>query len=154
MLILIYYLVYCKGGNDTTQPDNQNNNMPVNPLYMLSKQDFWFQHFQGCDNAPPAAGETLELPANGNFTVELAHNRAFTTLSYGGTETTEWPDGGIHPEDWNGWNGTGEGCIQNDGALHVQNETSATGTAFAISYESELSQVTLENLAVFTVLQQ
>jgi hypothetical protein len=46
--------------------------------------------------------------------------------------------------------------IANDqlGALHVQNETAATGSAFAISYESDLSKVTLENLVVFTVLEQ
>jgi hypothetical protein len=36
----------------------------------------------------------------------------------------------------------------------VQNETSATGTAFAIAYESDLAKVTLENLVVFTVAEQ
>lgn len=30
----------------------------------------------------------------------------------------------------------------------------AAGTAFAISYQSDLSAVTMENLAVFTVLEQ
>jgi hypothetical protein len=119
----------------------------------LTKSDWWFQHDRGCDKVPPAAGEFLELPAGKNVTVELAHNQAFTTLSYNGTQCTEWPDGGQHPEDWNG-GGIGEGCIQNDGALHTQNETAAYGTAFAISYESDMSAVTMENLAVFTVLQQ
>jgi hypothetical protein len=38
--------------------------------------------------------------------------------------------------------------------MHVQNQTSATGTAFAISYESDITEVTMENLAVFTVLEQ
>lgn len=37
----------------------------------------------------------MELPAGGNFTVELAGNRAFTTFSYGGKKATEWPDGKI-----------------------------------------------------------
>jgi hypothetical protein len=145
--------MYCRGGNDTTQ-DDQNTNLAVNPLYMLSKEDWWFQHDRGCDRVPPPDGEFLELPARGTFTVEHAHNRAFTTLSYGGKLVTDWPDGGQHPEDWTGWTGEGEGCIQDDGALHVQNETSATGTAFAISYHSDISEVTLENLAVFTVLEQ
>jgi hypothetical protein len=145
--------MYCRGGNSTTT-DDQNTNLAVNPLYQLSQKDWWFQHDRGCDGAPPAAGEFLELPARGSFTAELAHNRAFTTLSYDGQFVTSWPDGKQHPDDWNGWTGEGEGCIQDDGALHVQNETSATGTAFAISYHSDISEVTLENLAVFTVAEQ
>jgi hypothetical protein len=105
--------MYCRGGNDTTK-DDQNTNLAVNPLYMLSKTDFWFQHDRGCDKAPPPPGEFLNLPANGEFTAELAHNRAFTTLSYNGQFVTDWPDGKTHPEDWNGGN-IGEGCIQDDG---------------------------------------
>ena len=35
--------------------------------------------------------------------------------------------------------------------MHVQNQSAAQGTAFAISYESELERVTLENLVVFSV---
>ena len=93
----------------------------------------------------------MELPARGSFTVELAHNRAFTTLSYNGSLTSEWPDGKEHPEDWHGPNGE---CLPDDGALHTINETTAAETAFAISYESDISQVTMENLAVFTVLEQ
>jgi hypothetical protein len=144
--------MYCKGGNVSTI-DDSNTDTAVNPLYMLIQEQWWFQHDRGCDVVPPPDGEFLELPAGGSFTVELAHNRAQTTLSYNGQFTSEWPDGNTHPEDWNG-GGIGEGCIQNDGAMHVQNETSATGTAFAISYESELSAVTMENLVVFTVLEQ
>ena len=144
--------MYCKGGNVTGVDDNNTDNA-VNPLYMMTQDQWWFQHYQGCDSVPPPEGEFLELPANGEFTVELAHNRAQTTLSYGGQFAGEWPDGQPHPEDWNG-GGVGEGCIQNDGAMHVQNQTMATGTAFAISYESDLSAVTMENLAVFTVLEQ
>jgi hypothetical protein len=146
--------MYCRGG-PVAGEDNQNTNTVVNPLYQFSKEDWWFQHERGCDKVPPPAGEFLELPAGGSFTVEHAHNRAFTTLSYDGKFTTQWPDGKDHPEDWNGLAADpGEGCIQDDGALHVQNETSATGTAFAISYQSDLSKVTMENLAVFTVLEQ
>jgi len=145
--------MYCRGGNITNE-DNENTNNAVNPAYMLKKNDWWFQRWQGCDLVPPPKGEFLELPANGQFTVELAHNRAFTTLSYNGRLVTDWPDGKNHSDNWNGWTGKGEGCIQDDGALHVQNETSATGTAFAISYQSDLAAVTLENLVVFTALKQ
>jgi hypothetical protein len=143
--------MYCRGGADPTK-DDQNTNLAVNPLWKLAKQDWWFQHDRGCDKVPPKAGEFLELPANGKFTVELAHNRAFTTLSYKGEMVSDWPDGKDHPEDWNGWgtDGTPSVCLKDDGALHTYNETSAGGTAFAISYNSNIKDVTMENLVVFT----
>ena len=101
-----------------------------------------------------AAGrEVLELPAGGSFTVELAHNRAQTTLSYGGQYASDWPDGKDHPEDWAG-PGSPPDCIQDDGAMHTNNQSMAAGTAFAISYQSDLADVTIDNLAVFTVLEQ
>ena len=144
--------MYCRGGADSNV-DDQNTNLAVNPLYDLKKEDWWFQHHRGCDAVPPKAGEFLKLPANGDFTVELAHNRAATTLSYDGEFVSDWPDGKEHPEDWNGWNngGTPAVCLE-DGALHTYNESSAGGTAFAISYHSDLKDVTMENLVVFTTL--
>jgi hypothetical protein len=117
---------------------------------LLILADRWFQHDRGCDAVPPAAGSILNLPAGGSFTVELAHNQAQTTLSYDGKYTSAWPDGKDHPDDWNG-PGTAAVCLQDDGALHTQNETMAAGTAFAISYNADLKDVTMENLAVFTV---
>ena len=145
--------MYCKGGNVTGVDDN-NTNTAVNPPYQKTQDEWWFQHYQGCDVMPPPEGEFLELTAGGTFTVELAHNRAQTALSYGGQYTSEWPDGQQHPENWGGDPTDGEGCIQDGGAMHVQNQSMATGTAFAISYESSTSAVTMENLAVFTVLEQ
>jgi len=142
--------MYCRGGPNPGQ-DDQNTNTVVSPLFNLRRQDWWFQHDRGCDRVPPAPGNFLDLPAGGSFTVELAHNRAQTTLSYNGQFTSDWPDGNWHPEDWNG--GTeGEGCIQDDGAMHTRSQAWAGGTAFAISYNSDISQVTMENLVVFTVL--
>jgi len=66
---------------------------------------------------------------------------------------TEWPDGSQHPEDWNGGN-VGEGCIQDGGYMHVQNQSTAKGTTFAIAYESDLSKIAMEDLVIFTVLEQ
>ncbi|KAI1174144.1 hypothetical protein F4777DRAFT_555396 [Nemania sp. FL0916] len=143
--------MYCKGG-PVAGVDDQNTNTAVNPLYQLSFKDFWFQHDRGCDQVPPPSGEFLQLPAGGKVTVELAHNRAQTTLSYGGANTSDWPDGKSHPEDWNGNNVPGEGCIQDDGAMHTSNHSTAAGTALAISYHSNIAEVTLENLVVFSVL--
>jgi hypothetical protein len=145
--------MYCKGGN-VTGVDDANTDSAVNPLYQKTQSDWWFQHYQGCDAVPPPEGEFLELPAGGSFTVELAHNRGQTSLSFGGEFTSEWPDGQSHPEDWSGDPTDGEGCIQDDGAMHVQNQSMATGTAFAISYQSEIESVTMEDLVVFTVLEQ
>jgi hypothetical protein len=71
-----------------------------------------------CDDFPPPNGAFLELlvfcfvlcsvslttvarsPAGGDFTVEIASNRAKTTLSYNGRDTTDWPDGADHPDDY------------------------------------------------------
>lgn len=144
--------MYCFGGPDVST-DDANTNTAVAPLYDLSREDWWFQHDRGCDAAPPADGDILELPAGGSFTVELAHNRAQTTLSYDGKFTSAWPDGNEHPEDWAG-PGSPPDCIQDDGAMHTNNQTMAAGTAFAISYQSDMAKVTMENLAVFTVLEQ
>jgi len=142
--------MYCLGGPEPGQ-DDQNNNVPVWPLYQLSKADWWFQHDRGCDRVPPPAGEFLELPAGGSFTVEIANNRAFSTLGHEGRLVTDWTDGGNHPEDYRG-PGNPPGCIVETGSLHTNNQSMAAGTAFAISYQSELSAVTMENLVVFTVL--
>lgn len=143
--------MYCLNGS---QPgvNNQNTNDAVQPLFMLNKSDWWFHHTNNCDQFPPNEGEFLELPANGVFTVELAVNRAFTTLSYNGTMTALFGDGQNHPGlgvTSEGKNGTD--CIVNPN-IHTQNQSMAAGTAFAISYTSDLKQVTPENLVVFTVL--
>lgn len=38
--------------------------------------------------------------------------------------------------------------------MHAHDQSTAAGTAFAISYQSDLSKVTMENLVVFSVLEQ
>jgi hypothetical protein len=139
--------MYCKGGN--TSINDANSDTAVNPLYQLPQPERWFQHDRSCD---PPNGEFLELPAGGPFTVELAHNRAQTTLSFNGAETSEWPDGKQHPEDWNAA-AEGAECLI-DGAMHASNDSTTAGTAFAISYESGLSAVTIKNLVVFMTLEQ
>ncbi|KAK7744326.1 hypothetical protein SLS62_010284 [Diatrype stigma] len=148
--------MYCLNG---TEPgvDNPNTDTVIAPLYNLTQKDWWMQHNRGCDQFPPDDGDSLELPAGGSFSVEIAQNRAFTTLSYDAKFVTDWPDGKTHPDDWHSIdpskclndNPGGEG-----GAFHTHNQSTTAGTAFAISYNSEISQVTLDNLAVFSVLEQ
>ncbi|CAK5270782.1 unnamed protein product [Mycena citricolor] len=137
--------MYCLNG---TQPgvDDQNTNDIVNPLFNLTKTDWWFHHYDGCDQLPPADGDFLDLPANGEFTVELAVNRAFTTLSFGGANV------GVFPDGQNYTNGLGGLDCISDPNIHTQNQSMAAGSAFAISYTSNLQDVTPENLVVFTTL--
>lgn len=142
--------MYCLTG--PADPKDPNDNTPVWPLFNHTKEDWWFQHHRQCDAFPPAAGDILSLPANGAFTVELAHNRGQTTLTNPDASKFVWPDAKDHPDDWNSWEGPGSSCLS-DGALHTYNETNAHGTAFAISYESDLKKVTMENLVVFSTLQ-
>ncbi|KNZ77897.1 hypothetical protein J132_03173 [Termitomyces sp. J132] len=121
--------MYCRNGPQTA--DDENASAPVTPLYMLPKSLWWFHHVDGCDQFPPPEGQFLELPAGKEFTVEIASNRATTTLSYDGQYISDWVDGQPHTDAFN--------------------ETMAAGTAFAISYQSDLSKVTPENLVVFSV---
>ncbi|KZW00469.1 hypothetical protein EXIGLDRAFT_795961 [Exidia glandulosa HHB12029] len=147
--------MYCKNGLSNT--DQPNNNEVVNPLYNLTQDGWWegdahastyrFMHGQ-CRNFPPPAGEFLNLPAGGSFTVEMAGNRGQTTLSFGGQFTSEWPDGNQHPEYENGtWNNS---CIVSPN-LHAKNHDDVAGSAFAIAYKSDINQVTINDLVVFTV---
>ncbi|EKG10038.1 hypothetical protein MPH_12865 [Macrophomina phaseolina MS6] len=143
--------MYCRNGTEEGI-DNGDNSAPVPPLYNLPKSKWWFQADRGCSSFPPDDGDFLELPAGGSFTVELANNRAFTTLSFNGERTSDWPDGADHPEDWNGGS-EGEGCIQN-GFMHTQNHSMAGGTAWAIAYNDDLNAIAMEDLVVFSVLDQ
>lgn len=125
----------------------------MNPLYDLPKSKWWMQADRGCDAVPPPKGEFLELPAGKSFMTELANNRAFTTLSYKGELTTEWQDGKNRSMPWRGPEG---GCLMDGGdgsggELHTKNIESTGGTAWAISYESDISKVTMDNLVVFSV---
>ncbi|KAG5653756.1 hypothetical protein H0H81_010843 [Sphagnurus paluster] len=93
----------------------------------------------------------MMLPANGAFTVELAVNRAFTTLSFNGKYTGTFGDGKDDPGLGDAPPGQDPPCITEPN-IHAQNQSMAAGSAFAISYQSDLSKVTPENLVVFSVL--
>ncbi|KAJ7765721.1 hypothetical protein B0H16DRAFT_1524121 [Mycena metata] len=133
------------GFNGVSGSINYNTDDVVHPLYQLSKSDWWFHHYNNIDQFPPAEGDFLELPAGESFTVEIASNRGETSFSFDGKYASDWPDGQTYPEDYNV-----PTCITSPN-MHTQNETRAAGTAFAISYTSDITKVTEENLAVFTV---
>ncbi|KAL0947760.1 hypothetical protein HGRIS_013838 [Hohenbuehelia grisea] len=135
--------MYCRNG--TSGSDDTNTYEIVTPLYKMSKKDWWFHGVNGCNKYPPAPGKFLELPAGGDFTIEHATNRGKTSLSFNGKFANQWMDGGNHPDNWNE-----PGCINNPN-IHTANEQNAAGTAFAISYQSDINNVTPENLVVFSV---
>ncbi|KAI5986752.1 hypothetical protein F5J12DRAFT_898676 [Pisolithus orientalis] len=146
--------MYCFNGTTPGQV-NYNTNDATLPLYMLSQSDYWFHGINKCNEFPPADGDFLELPAGASFTVEIADNRGVTTLSDDGKHATDWPDGGTHPDNYSITNLGGaplssSGCIAEPN-FHTQNQSMAAGSAFAISYTSSLSEVTVDNLVVFSV---
>ena len=67
-VVQVFHLTVPKGGNNSTI-DDQNTNLAVNPLAGFVFEDFWMQHERGCDKVPPSNGESLALPAGGEFTV-------------------------------------------------------------------------------------
>ncbi|KAG7086112.1 hypothetical protein E1B28_003626 [Marasmius oreades] len=138
--------MYCLNG---TRPgiDDQDNSAPVQPLFELSKNDWWMQGITKCMDFPPPQGTFLTLPANRDFKVELATNRGFTTLGWGGTRLTKFAGPINVPEDQFGKSGK---CIT-DPNIHTINEETAAGTVFAIAYKSDPRAVQPEDLTVFTV---
>ncbi|KAF9263160.1 hypothetical protein L218DRAFT_959476 [Marasmius fiardii PR-910] len=147
--------MYCLNGTKAGV-DDQDNNVPVFPLFQLRRDQWWMQAASNCINFPPADGEFLDLPANGEVTVELATNRAFTSLSYNGQRATTFVGplaDGVTDETFGICGGsTGKTCdciVQPN--IHAQNESFAAGTAFAIAYNSDPMSVKPEELVVFTV---
>ncbi|KAJ3524414.1 hypothetical protein NMY22_g11008 [Coprinellus aureogranulatus] len=140
--------MYCLNGT-VPGKNNQNTNEIVRPLYQLHREDWWMHHFDRCDEFPPDHGDFLELPSGGSFIVELAANRAFTSLSNGGRRVNTYTDGQPHPGL--GYTDDGkeppEGCITHPN-IHTHNEQDAAGTVFAISYNSDIKRVTDDNLVV------
>ncbi|KAH7101427.1 hypothetical protein BKA62DRAFT_795448 [Auriculariales sp. MPI-PUGE-AT-0066] len=135
--------MYCKNGwSDVDQPETLEI---VEPLYHLP-YELWWMHGR-CRFHPPPEGEFLELPAGGAAVVELANNKGFTTLGYHGRYVSDWTDGLEHPEFEDGtW--PKDTCI---GDPNLHNFSMAQGTAFAISYTSNINEVNLDNLVVFSV---
>ncbi|GKT55667.1 hypothetical protein ColTof4_11920 [Colletotrichum tofieldiae] len=95
--------------------------------------------------------------ARGYFTVDRAGNRGCATLSRGGRTATQWPDCSEHPEDWRA-PAPGKCLVDNPGKrggeVHTQNYTATAGTAFATSHQSDIRKVAMENLAVFSAVEQ
>jgi hypothetical protein len=143
---------YCFNGNEVGVI-NLNNNIPVNPFYQNTWEELWFRGISNCLQFPPEDGVFLDLPSGGTLTVELAHNRAQTSWSYDCEYCSDWPDGQNHSEPYQGPGNPPE-CIQVDGAMHTNNESTAAGTMLAISYEANQADVAMDNLVVISITEQ
>ncbi|GAW03006.1 hypothetical protein LENED_004693 [Lentinula edodes] len=134
--------MYCINGSTG---NNQNSNDPVVPMYQLPFDQWWMHASNGCNKRPPNSGDFMTLPAGSSVVLELASNQAFSSLSYGGKLTSDWPNGHNYSDSLN--NAT---CITAPN-LHTQNKSMAAGTALAISYQSDITKVTPQNLVVISV---
>ncbi|KZV83782.1 hypothetical protein EXIGLDRAFT_842694 [Exidia glandulosa HHB12029] len=145
--------MFCQ--NDYGTADAPNAAAATAPLWNLTWTD-WFLHGKCRDNPPPD-NEFLNVPANGAFTVEIASNRAWTTLSYNGGKASDWPDGKVHPDNWStsivdsNYPPSTSGCIGSPN-IHAHSESDAAGTAFAISYNNDINTVNVSDFTVFSVL--
>ncbi|KZV99282.1 hypothetical protein EXIGLDRAFT_746237 [Exidia glandulosa HHB12029] len=139
--------MFCRNGPQLE--DNPNAPTTAQPLYEKTWDEFWFHG--DCRNFPPPDGEFLAVPAGGHITLELADNRGHTTLSYNGTQTSEWADGQAHPEleHWT----RNDTCIISPN-MHTLNEADAAGTVLAIAYKSDINEVKYEDLVIFSVLEK
>ncbi|KAJ3889687.1 hypothetical protein GG344DRAFT_66902 [Lentinula edodes] len=82
--------MYCINGSTG---NNQNSDDPVVPMYQLPYDQWWMHASNGCDKRPPNSGDFMTLPAGSSVVLELASNQAFSSLSYGGKLTSDWPNG-------------------------------------------------------------
>ena len=110
---------------------------PVAPLGpSWDTADWWFRG-TAVQNMPPAKGQVALLPAGGELTLEIACNVAWTDYGYAMTNVA---------------------CPGNVGAYHAGDpaadevdESLVSGCALAIADVDDISEVTWDNLVVFSV---
>jgi len=138
---------WVRGVWECTDGKDPNNDLPSAPLFqrpMFGPNGWWF-HGDECIKSRPPLDQFLELPAGSQFMTEMAGNKGQTTLSFGGQFAKTFGDGQDHPEGL----GLDGKCITSPN-LHAKGESDASGYAFAISYQSDITKVTPDNLVVFT----
>ncbi|KAL1408514.1 hypothetical protein Q8F55_005326 [Vanrija albida] len=122
----------------TDAVQNRNQNAPVAPLRARENMNLtaWFWRFA---DYPPAPGEFLHLPSEGEVVGEISCNRAFTS---GGV-----PDAPRSPF-----------ACREEGPLHTANRFNKPpdakyfgGTALSIAYESDVRKVRPEDFTIISV---
>ncbi|KZV85461.1 hypothetical protein EXIGLDRAFT_841482 [Exidia glandulosa HHB12029] len=161
--------MYCRNG--FSNEEVPAGRFVADPQTGLDWDEFWFRG--KCKDFPPPDGEFLELPAGGYATLELAGNKAATSINMGVRNLTEWGDGEgmsasshfskLHPriidracaehpelEHRVALNDSLSNCV-GEPNLHALDEANASGSALAIAYKSDIHSVEWSDLVVFSV---
>ncbi|KAL1727754.1 hypothetical protein EV714DRAFT_253538 [Schizophyllum commune] len=142
--------MYCanEGNPNADYPSKQNSYHTGYPLYQLPWDQFWLNNNRNCKNDPPPDGEFMEVPANGVMKVQFASARAHTNYGWDGKFYTGFVDGltgyDVNMNEPN--------CVTSPN-IHAQNASMVAGSAFAIAYKSDINDVGLEDMVVFSVNQ-
>jgi len=127
-----------------SEPSNGNSNWAVNPLQDLSFDDWWM-HGPKSRNDPPSAHAITQIPAGGIIDLEIATNKAFTSMGQG-----LWHSPGkssrVPP---NPWANTGSEWPSN---LHSPARNDVAGCVLGIAYKSNLNDVKPEDFVIFSVV--
>jgi len=127
-----------------SEPNNGNSNWAVDPLQDLSFDDWWM-HGPRSRNDPPAANQITQIPAGGLMDLEVATNKAFTSMGQG-----LWHSPGkssrVPPDPWAN---TGSEWPSN---LHSPQRSDVAGCALGIAYKSNLGDVKPEDFVIFSVV--
>ncbi|EJU04797.1 hypothetical protein DACRYDRAFT_63002 [Dacryopinax primogenitus] len=111
------------------------DNRPVAPLMGLTFSEWWMH---GHMDLPPNPGDFLELPAGGNFQVQMACDKSATdywnTSGQADFRDGEWPCPGASSVEF-----------------HTKDITDTKGCAFGIAYKSDIYSVTPNDITIFTV---
>ncbi|EJU04796.1 hypothetical protein DACRYDRAFT_20413 [Dacryopinax primogenitus] len=111
------------------------DNRPVVPLMGRTFDDWWMH---GHIDLPPNPGDVLQVPAGGKFLLQMACDK-------GATDYYASSDGGdIRDGDWPCPNSTSD-------EWHTKDMTDIKGCGIGIAYKSDITQVTPEDITIFTV---
>jgi hypothetical protein len=119
-----------------SEPGNINSNHAVQPLRDLPFDQWWFH---GDMNSPPPANAVTKLPAGGKIDLEIADNKAFTSMGRGLLPNPRDP-----PVPWKNMNDWGN--------MHANNRNDVAGCALGIAYKSNPQDVKPEDFAIFSVV--
>ncbi|CAM0140360.1 hypothetical protein VKS41_007010 [Umbelopsis sp. WA50703] len=122
-------------GQDRSNP---NSNKAVQPLRDYTLEEWWWH---GAMDDKPDADQVFELPAGGSASMEIADNKAFTSMGAHGM----YPNPRKAPVPWNntdnGW-----------GNMHAVHRQDVAGCALGIAYNDKPEDVKPEDFAIFSVV--
>ncbi|CAO3673469.1 unnamed protein product [Umbelopsis ramanniana] len=117
---------------------NPNSNKAVQPLQDYTFKQWWWH---GSMNDKPDKNAVFHLPAGGKADLEIADNKAFTSMGAHGL----YPNPREAPVPWtntdNGW-----------GNMHAVHRQDVAGCALGIAYKDKPEDVKPEDFVIFSVV--